>query len=106
MPSGGPRRGGQSPPTTRGPLLEPTSGVRNTVSSVSSPSASSRTLESGPNAGEAVDRDWFEATLDRYSRKRGWGSDGRPTRATVERLGLAESVDDDSLLAEASDRGD
>ncbi|QLK25828.1 aldehyde ferredoxin oxidoreductase [Natrinema zhouii] len=57
-------------------------------------------LESGPSAGTAVDDEWFEAALDYYYRERGWGPDGRPTRATVERLGLAEAVDDDSLLAD------
>ncbi|ELZ14480.1 aldehyde ferredoxin oxidoreductase [Haloterrigena salina JCM 13891] len=66
------------------------------------PSPLREPLESGPNAGEAVDRERFEATLDRYYRKRGWGPDGRPTRATVERLDLAEAVDNDSLLASST----
>jgi aldehyde:ferredoxin oxidoreductase len=59
-------------------------------------------LSSGPNAGEAVDEERFEAMLDAYYRERGWGTDGRPTRETVERLGLAEAVDDDTPLADAS----
>ncbi|QCS43431.1 aldehyde ferredoxin oxidoreductase family protein [Natrinema versiforme] len=57
-------------------------------------------LESGPNAGSAVDDEWFETARERYYRKRGWGPDGRPTRATVERFGLADAVADDSLLAD------
>ena len=59
-------------------------------------------LSSGPNAGEAVDEERFEAMLDAYYCERGWGTDGRPTRETVERLGLAEAVDDDTPLADAS----
>jgi aldehyde:ferredoxin oxidoreductase len=59
-------------------------------------------LSSGPNAGEAVDEERFEAMLDAYYCERGWGTDGRPTRETVERLGLGETVDDDTPLADAS----
>ncbi|GGO00503.1 aldehyde ferredoxin oxidoreductase family protein [Haloarcula pellucida] len=58
-------------------------------------------LESGPNAGAAVEQDRFEAMLDAYYRRRGWGADGRPARATVARLGLDEAVDDETPLAEA-----
>ncbi|WP_226481715.1 aldehyde ferredoxin oxidoreductase family protein [Natrinema amylolyticum] len=57
-------------------------------------------LESGPNAGQVVDDDWFETALDHYYQVRGWGPDGRPTRSTVDRLALTDAVDDDSLLAE------
>ncbi|WP_226006072.1 aldehyde ferredoxin oxidoreductase family protein [Natrinema salinisoli] len=64
------------------------------------PAALREPLESGPNAGQSVDEEWFETTLDRYYRARGWGPDGRPTRATVERLGLTDAVDGDSLLAD------
>jgi len=55
-----------------------------------------------PNEGEAVERATFEAMLEAYYRRRGWGTDGRPTRETVERLGLASIVDADTPLAEAS----
>ncbi len=58
-------------------------------------------LPSGPKAGEAVDSDEFEAMLDAYYRRRGWGPAGRPARETVQRLGLAETVDDDTPLAGA-----
>ncbi|MDS0277780.1 aldehyde ferredoxin oxidoreductase [Halomicroarcula sp. S1AR25-4] len=57
-------------------------------------------LESGPNAGAAVEPARFEAMLDAYYRRRGWGADGRPARATVARLGLDEAVDDETSLAE------
>ncbi|WP_193571737.1 aldehyde ferredoxin oxidoreductase C-terminal domain-containing protein [Haloarcula sp. JP-L23] len=57
-------------------------------------------LESGPNAGAAVEPARFEAMLDAYYRRRGWGADGRPARATVDRLGLDEAVDDETPLAE------
>lgn len=59
-------------------------------------------LSSGPNAGEAIEEERFEAMLDAYYRERGWGTDGRPTRETVERLDLAEAVDDDTPLADVS----
>jgi aldehyde:ferredoxin oxidoreductase len=64
------------------------------------PAALRRPLESGPNAGEAVDPDRFEAMLDAYYRRRGWGADGRPTGAAVDRLGLREAVDDATPLAD------
>jgi aldehyde:ferredoxin oxidoreductase len=56
-------------------------------------------LESGPKAGEAVDPEQFEAMLDAYYRQRGWGADGRPTRAAVDRLGLDEALDGETPLA-------
>ena len=58
-------------------------------------------LSSGPNEGETVDVAAFEAMLEAYYRRRGWGANGRPTRETVDRLGLAEAVDADTPLAEA-----
>jgi len=66
------------------------------------PSALREPIDSGPNAGEAVEQDQFEAMLDAYYRKRGWGRDGRPARETVQRLGLGDAVDDDTPLADAS----
>jgi aldehyde:ferredoxin oxidoreductase len=57
-------------------------------------------LESGPNAGQAVDAEEFGAMLDAYYRRRGWGKNGRPARDTVERLGLADVVDADTPLAD------
>jgi aldehyde:ferredoxin oxidoreductase len=58
-------------------------------------------LPSGPNEGETVDTTRFEAMLDAYYRRRGWGPDGRPARETVDRLGLASAVDADTPLADA-----
>jgi aldehyde:ferredoxin oxidoreductase len=65
------------------------------------PRALREPIESGPNAGEAVEEDQFEAMLDAYYRKRGWNRDGRPARGTVQRLGLGDAVDDDTPLADA-----
>ena len=56
-----------------------------------------RAAPDGP--GEGVDPGRFDAMLDAYYGIRGWGSDGRPTRATVERLGLAAAVDGETTLA-------
>ncbi len=58
-------------------------------------------LPSGPNEGEAVDEETFEAMLDAYYRRRGWGADGRPTRETLRGLDLVDAVDADTPLAEA-----
>jgi aldehyde:ferredoxin oxidoreductase len=57
-----------------------------------------RPLGSGPNEGRAVDPERFERLLDAYYAERGWGPDGRPTRATVERVGLGDVVDDATPL--------
>ena len=56
-----------------------------------------RAAPDGP--GEGVDPERFDAMLDAYYGIRGWGPDGRPTRATVERLGLAAAVDGETTLA-------
>lgn len=63
------------------------------------PAVLGQPLESGPNKGQAVDEDRFEAMLDAYYETRGWGPDGRPTHDTVQRLGLAACVDDQTPLA-------
>jgi aldehyde:ferredoxin oxidoreductase len=55
-------------------------------------------LPDGPAAGTAVDREAFEAMLDAYYAARGWSDDGRPTGGAVERLGLADVVDDETPL--------
>ena len=49
----------------------------------------SEALEDGPWKGAVLDRDRFEAMKDAYYSLRGWDSAGRPTRHTLERLGLA-----------------
>jgi aldehyde:ferredoxin oxidoreductase len=56
-----------------------------------------RAAPDGP--GEGVDPGRFDAMLDAYYGIRGWGPDGRPTRATVGRLGLAAAVDGETTLA-------
>ena len=57
-------------------------------------------LRAAPNGpGEGVDPGRFDAMLDAYYGIRGWGPDGWPTRATVERLGLAAAVDGETTLA-------
>ncbi len=70
------------------------------------PPALREPLDSGPNAGQAVDTDQFDAMLDAYYRKRGWGANGRPARSLVDRLGLGETVDDRTPLAESPLSGD
>ena len=55
-------------------------------------------LPDGPAAGRTVDRAAFETMLDAYYAARGWSADGRPTPATVDRLGLAAIVDDETPL--------
>jgi aldehyde:ferredoxin oxidoreductase len=64
------------------------------------PPALQEPLASGPNEGRSVDADRFEAMLEDYYAERGWGPDGRPTRATVERLGLDGVVDGETPLAD------
>ncbi|WP_224268084.1 aldehyde ferredoxin oxidoreductase family protein [Haloprofundus salinisoli] len=59
-----------------------------------------RPLSEGPAAGRAIDPEAFERLLDAYYATRGWGPDGHPTQATVERLGLGGVVDDATTLAE------
>jgi aldehyde:ferredoxin oxidoreductase len=44
---------------------------------------------SGPTAGEAVDRDQFEAALDTYYALLGWTANGIPTRAKLADLGIS-----------------
>ncbi|MFB6103037.1 MAG: aldehyde ferredoxin oxidoreductase family protein [Haloplanus sp.] len=58
-------------------------------------------LPDGPAAGRTVDREAFETMLDAYYTARGWSSDGVPTAATVDRLGLTDAVDEETPLGEA-----
>lgn len=51
---------------------------------------------------DAISRDRFEAMLDAYYDERGWSDDGVPTRATLDRLDLLETVDDHTPLPEAT----
>ena len=56
----------------------------------------------GEGGHGGVDADRFSAMLDAYYARRGWGPDGRPTRETVERVGLGDVVDDETPLAESA----
>ncbi|MFT4932711.1 MAG: aldehyde:ferredoxin oxidoreductase [Natronomonas sp.] len=47
-------------------------------------------------------RERFEATLDEYYAVRGWSAEGVPTRATLERLDLLETVDAATPVGAAS----
>jgi aldehyde:ferredoxin oxidoreductase len=60
-------------------------------------------LATGP---DSLDESRFEAMLDAYYRRRGWGADGRPTRATLDRLDLTDVRDDDTPLSRSSPRAD
>ncbi|WP_370455089.1 aldehyde ferredoxin oxidoreductase C-terminal domain-containing protein [Haloarcula sp. CBA1131] len=59
-------------------------------------------LDSGPNAGAAIDTESFDAMLDEYYSQRGWDADGRPTPETIERLGLADAVDQSTRPADTT----
>jgi aldehyde:ferredoxin oxidoreductase len=51
----------------------------------------------------AVDRSRFEAMLDAYYARRGWGMDGLPTRKTLSRLELDAVRDAETPVADAAD---
>ncbi len=44
----------------------------------------------------------LDAMLDEYYRQRGWDADGHPTPETIERLGLADAVDQSTLPADTA----
>jgi len=52
----------------------------------------------------SLDEARFRAMLDAYYRRRGWGPDGRPTRATLDGLDLTAVRDDDTPLSTSSPR--
>jgi aldehyde:ferredoxin oxidoreductase len=62
------------------------------------PSSLAGSTAPDPSA-RAVDPETFRAMLDAYYEQRGWNADGIPTRATVERLGLADALDDATPVA-------
>ena len=47
-------------------------------------------LTEGPLKGSTLDLEKYNVMLDAYYQKRGWNKNGVPTRATLERLGLAD----------------
>jgi aldehyde:ferredoxin oxidoreductase len=55
-------------------------------------------IPSGPQKGKRLDRESFEKLLQLYYERRGWNSEGIPTRKRLESLGLKEVADQlDSL---------
>jgi len=48
----------------------------------------------GEGVGRQLDAETFEAMLDAYYAVRGWDGEGRPTRATLDAVGLADVVDE------------
>ncbi|MFB6092729.1 MAG: aldehyde ferredoxin oxidoreductase family protein [Haloquadratum sp.] len=63
------------------------------------PAAFTRPLSGGPAGGEAIDTEWFDRLRRRYYAARGWSRDGVPSRELLERLDLADVVDDDTPVA-------
>jgi aldehyde:ferredoxin oxidoreductase len=55
-------------------------------------------------ADGSLDETRFEAMLDAYYDRRGWGADGRPTRETLARLDLADARDAATPVATSSPR--
>lgn len=51
-------------------------------------------IRDGPSKGQRVSQEELDQMLDHYYRVRGWDSDGKPTRAKLEELGLADIADD------------
>ncbi len=62
------------------------------------PDALSDPVDAGPAAGAVISPDDFDSLLDAYYTARGWDSDGRPTKETLERLGLASVRDQTTPL--------
>ena len=63
------------------------------------PSAFARPLDGGPADGRALDPARFSRLLNRYYAARGWSESGLPSRPLLERVGLADVVDDDTPVA-------
>ncbi len=51
-------------------------------------------IKDGPSKGQRVSQEELDHMLDHYYRMRGWDSNGKPTRAKLEELGLADIADD------------
>jgi aldehyde:ferredoxin oxidoreductase len=68
------------------------------------PAVFRRPLDGGPAAGNRIDPEGFERLLDAYYTARGWGEDGLPTAATVERLDLDGVVDAETPLSTDTER--
>jgi aldehyde:ferredoxin oxidoreductase len=57
-------------------------------------------LSDGPGDGRSIDPERFDRLLRRYYAGRGWSPDGIPTRALLEKLELADVVDDETPVAQ------
>jgi aldehyde:ferredoxin oxidoreductase len=51
-------------------------------------------IPTGPGKGKMLTLEQLDFMLDDYYAQRGWDAQGRPTRATLERLGLGKCVQD------------
>lgn len=51
-------------------------------------------IPTGPGKGKMLTMDQLDFMLDDYYAQRGWDANGKPTRATLERLGLGKCVQD------------
>ncbi|MCR4426696.1 MAG: aldehyde ferredoxin oxidoreductase family protein [Firmicutes bacterium] len=51
-------------------------------------------VPTGPSAGKLITREQLDQLLDDYYRLRGWDQDGKPTRDTLEKLGLDQCAKD------------
>jgi aldehyde:ferredoxin oxidoreductase len=67
------------------------------------PAALSEPLRDDRGTGRTVDRSTFDTMLDAYYARRGWGTDGRPTRETLARLGLGAVRDAETPVADSAD---
>ncbi len=54
-------------------------------------------LSGGPHAGDSIDKAQFDRLLQQYYDARSWGNNGKPTASLLERLGLLELADSDSI---------
>lgn len=59
-------------------------------------------VRTGPNEGHCITMEEVHILLDEYYRRRGWSSEGVPTRETLERVGLADVA---AQLAEVKGSG-
>jgi len=60
------------------------------------PAAFERPVSGGPADGHGIDAGWFDRLRRRYYAARGWDEHGRPTQKLLDRLHLADVVDDET----------
>ena len=66
------------------------------------PDAFERPLSGGPAAGSALDTEWFDGLRRRYYAARGWSPEGVPTTSLLDRLDLADAVDEETPVARSA----